>query len=178
MRRLLLAVAFSFLTALPATAAETVDAVWKERKVDFRFVGLATAYSCDALESKIGMLLRHLGADEIQVTVPTCAGFNYPQRDHRIIASFSTLVVAGEGDVDIVKAAWSEVELGKRHPRSIDDQDCEFLESFQKNVLVTIEHEVIDGMTACGASRRSIAGRLQLKILKPVAEDDRAKKDE
>ena len=38
---------------------------------------------------------------------------------------FSTLVPAAKGDVDIVKAAWSEVELGKRHPRSIDDRDCE-----------------------------------------------------
>ena len=177
MRRFLLTVALSLLTVPPATAAETVDAVWKEHKVDVRFIGLATAYSCDLMKAKIEILLRHLGAHEIQVTVPTCAGFTYPQKDHRIFASFLTVVVAGEGDVDIVRAAWSEVELGKRHPRSIDDQDCELLESFQKNVLVTIEHEVIDGMTACGASRRSVAGRLKLKVLKPIPEDGESKKN-
>ena len=178
MRRFLLIVAFSFLTALSATAAETVDAVWKEHEVDIRFIGLATAYSCDAMESRIRMLLRHLGAEDIRVNVPTCAGFWYPQSDHRILASYSTLAIAGDGDVDIVKAVWSEVELGKRRPRPIDDQDCELLELFQKHLLVTIEHEVVDGMIACGASRRSIAGRLKLKVLKPVPEDDSTKKDE
>jgi hypothetical protein len=178
MRRFLVSVWLPFLLAPPATATEAVDAVWNEHEVDFRFLGLETAYTCDAMESKITMLLRHVGGNDIQVKVPTCGGFMFPQRNHRILATFSTLCTAGEGDGDIVKATWSEVELGRGRPRSIDDQDCELLEHFQKHLLVTIEHEVIDGTVACGASRRSIAGRLKLKVLKTVPADDATKNDD
>ena len=177
MRTILLTVAFALLTALPAVADEPVDAVWKEQKVDFRIVGSQTAYSCDSIKAKITTLLRHVGAHDIEVTAPSCRGFNEPQWSHRILARFSTLVSAGEGDVDVVKAVWSEVELGKRSPRSIDNRDCELLEYFQKYLLVEIEYEVIDGQAVCGAARRSIAGRLKLRVLEPVTEDDRAKKD-
>jgi len=179
MRRFLLALTFSFLIALPATAAETVDAVWKEQEVEFAFLGLEVAYSCDLMEARIEMLLRHVGAaSDVRVTVPPCPAFVRPQKQHRITVTFSTLVPAGESDVDIVKAAWSEVELGERHPRSINDGDCELLEHFQKYLLSNIEHEVIEGKTGCSAARRSVLGQLKLKILKPVAGNDAEEKNE
>ena len=169
MRRFLLTLSLSFLVTLPATAAETVDAVWKEQKIEFTFLGLEVAYSCDLMEARITMLLRHLGAEDVDVTTSPCPGFDRPQSRLPITARFSTLVPAGEGDVDVVKAAWSEVELGKNRPRAIDDRDCELLEHFQKHLLPTIEHQVVEGETGCGASRQSILGRLKLKVLKPVA---------
>jgi len=156
-----------------------VDAVWQEQEVEFTFLGLEVAYACDVMEARVKMLLRHVGADDdIKVTIPPCPGFNEPQKRHRIKVRFSTLVPAGEGDADIVKAEWSEVELGKWHPRPVDDGECELLEHFQKYLLPAIEHEVIEGKTRCGAARHSIIGRLKLKVLKPVAEDDTAENDE
>jgi hypothetical protein len=169
MRRFLLTLIFSFLVTLPATAAETVDAVWKEQKIEFTFLGFEVAYSCDLMEARITMLLRHVGAEDIDVTTSPCPRFDRPQNRLPITARFSTLVPAGDGDIDVVKAAWSKVELGKNRPRSIDDRDCELLEHFLKHVLPTIEHQVIEGETGCGASRQSILGRLKLKVLKPVA---------
>jgi len=177
MTRCVWTVVLLWLIALPATAAETIEAVWKTQEVDFTFIGLEIAYSCELLEGRMEMLLRHVGAAEIDVTVPSCAAFRDPQRHHRILARFSTLVPAGEGDVDIVQAAWREVELGKRHPRSIDDSDCELLEQFQKYVLVTIEHEVIEGTIGCGATRRTIVGRLKIRVLKPAAGDIGAERE-
>ena len=174
MRRILLTVAFSSLIVLPATAVETVDAVWKEQEVDFTFISLETAYSCELLEGRIEMLLRHVGAADVHVTVPSCNAFTDPRRQLRVMASFSTLAPACDGDVDIIKAAWSEVRLDKRHPRSLSDRDCELLEQFQKYVLSTIEHEVIEGTLECSATKRSITGRLKTKVLKPVAVDDTA----
>lgn len=70
------------------------------------------------------------------------------------------------------------MKLGKRQPRSIDDRDCELLEQSQEYLLSTIEHEVIEGEAVCGATKRSIAGRLNLKVLKPVPGDDAAENDE
>ena len=178
MRQIFLTIAFSYLIVLPATAAKTVDAVWKEQEIDFTFISLETAYSCELMEGRIEMLLRHVGAADVDVTVPSCNAFTDPRRQLRVMASFSTLVPAGNGDVDIIKAAWSEVELDKRHPRSLNDRDCELLEQFQKYVLSTIEHEVIEGMLECSATRRSITGRLKVKVLKAVAVDDTAETDE
>ena len=171
MRNSLLTLAFSALMALPATASETVDAVRKQQEVEFGYISLGVAYSCELMEARIKMLLRHVGAEkDVDVTVTPCTGFDLPQRRLEISAGFSTLVRAGEGDVDRVKAEWTEVQLGKGHPQSIDDSDCELLEYFQKYLLSTIDHEVLEGTTGCSASRRSILGRLQLKVLKPVAE--------
>ena len=172
MKRFLLTLAFSSLIVLPATAAETVDAVWIEQEIEFTYLGLNAAYSCDLMEARIRMLLRHVGAaDDVDVTTSPCPGYDRPQLRLPMTARFSTLVPAGDGDVDVVKAAWSVVELGKRHPRSIDDRDCELLEHFQKFLLSTIEHEVIEGNTGCGATRQSIVGRLKLKVLNPVVVD-------
>jgi hypothetical protein len=158
---------FWSLMVIPATAAETVDAVWKEQEIDFAFLGLDVAYSCDAIKASLEMLLHHVGAADVEVIVPSCGGFKGAHSHHRIDARFSTLVPAGDGDVDIVKAAWSEVELGKRHPRSIDDGDCELLEHFQKYLLSAIEHEAIEGAAGCGAARRS-SGNAEAEVLKPV----------
>lgn len=175
MRRILLSIAFSSLIVVPATASEPVDAVWKAQEIEFTYLSLDAAYSCELMEARITMLLRHIGAaDDVEVTMSPCTGFDLPQRRLQITATFSTLVLAGVGDVDIVKAAWSEVKLGKGHPRSIDDRDCELLEHFQEHLLPTIEHEVIAGRTGCSASKRSTVGRLKLKILKPIAVADTA----
>jgi hypothetical protein len=107
MRQAVFVLTLSLLIALPAAAAETVDAVWKERKIDFRFFGLDVAYSCEAVEAKITMLLKHVGAEDIHVRVPTFVGFNGPQRQHRVFAEFSTLARAAEGDLDIVETVIS-----------------------------------------------------------------------
>lgn len=172
MRRFLFTLTVLLLIVLPATAAETLESVWKHQEVEFAYISLDVAYSCQLMEARIKMLLCHVGAaDDVDVTVSPCTGFDLPQRRLEISAEFSTLVTSGEGDVDIVKAEWSEVELGKGQPQSIDDSDCELLEYFQRYLLSTIEHEVIEGTTGCGATKRSVLGRLKLKVLKPVAGD-------
>jgi hypothetical protein len=172
MRGIVTALVLSSFIVLPATAAETIDAAWQEQEIEFSYLSLVVAYSCELMEARIKMLLGHVGAaDDVEVSMQPCTGYDRPQRRLRITARFSTLVPAGDDDVDIVKAAWSEVELAKGRPRSIDDSDCELLEHFQEHLLSTIEHEVIAGNTGCDATRRSTAGRLKLKVLKPVAVD-------
>lgn len=180
MTRLLCAIVAACSIVTPAAAADTIDAVWQEQDFDFTFISFVTAYSCDVMEGKIEILLRHVGAEDIHVSIPSCGGFKRPQRQLRIIGSFSTLVPAGdaEGDGEIVKARWSEVELGKYHPRSIDDRDCELLEQFQEYLLSTIDHEVIEGVTGCGASKLSVIGRLKLKVLEPVPAPEAAATDQ
>jgi hypothetical protein len=168
MRRFLLTLVLSCLFVPPTTAAEPVDAVWREHEIEFTFMGLDVAYSCDLVEARITVLLSHVGAANVDVQTSPCPGFDHPQRRLPITARFSALVPAGDGDVDMVKAVWSEVELGKRRPQSMDDRDCELLEYFQRYLLSTIEHEVIAGETGCDAARHSISGLLRLKVLMPV----------
>lgn len=175
MRRLLQTLALLLVTAAPVAASETIEAVWKHQTVEFSYVSLHTAYSCELMKARITMLLGHVGAaDGVEVTIVPCSGFDRPQTRYRIAVTFSSLARAAEGAVDVVKAAWSEVELGDRNPPSIRGGDCELLEEFQEHLLPTIEHEVIEGATGCGATRRSIVGRLRLKVLKPAGEPARA----
>lgn len=166
---------FIVLSAWPyvAVASETVDTVWKSQEVEFHYVSLETAYSCETMEARVKTLLRHLGAaKDIKVSMPPCLGSDRPQRRFRIKAEFSTLVTAQEGDKDIVKANWREIALGKNQPRVIDDGDCELMERFTRYVLPAIEHEVIEGKTQCGATRHSLMGRLKLKVLRPITDSD------
>jgi len=179
MRRILSALVLSSLIALPATASETVDAAWKAHKVDFGYVSLETAYSCELMKAKITALLRHLGAaDGVEVTVTPCTGFDRPQRRHQIIVEFKSLAPAGDATGDVVKAAWSEVELGRWQPSTIDGRDCELLEQFEEHVLPAIEHRVIEGMARCNATRSSIIGTLKLEVLKPVAAEAPPEKED
>lgn len=168
MRKPLCAVVVVLLTAIPVWAGETVDAVWVEHEVEFTLLGIEVAYSCDIAEAKITSLLRHLGAADIDVRTSPCPGFDRPQQRIPMVAKFSTLASATDGDIDVVKAAWNEVELGKRRPSSIDDGDCELLEHFLKYLLPAFEHEVVEGTTGCSAARTSVVGRQKLKVLESV----------
>lgn len=177
MKRLLFTIFLSCSIVLPAAAAETVDAVWKEHNVDFTFIGLDVEYSCNLMKGRIEMLLRYVGAEDVEVTVPSCAAFTTPQRQLRVIAEFSTLVPAAAGEGDIVKAAWNEVVLDKRHPQLMSDGDCQLLEQFQEYVLSSIEHQVIGGSAECSATKRSIVGQLKIRVLEPVPANAPAETD-
>jgi hypothetical protein len=169
MSPLLSSLVLSSLIALPNAAPESVDAVWVSREIEFVFLSQEVAYSCDLIESRLEMLLHHVGADEgADVTMPPCLGASRPQMRHRITARFSTLEPAPEDSDDTVEAAWQEVVLGKRHPPSIDDSDCMLIEHFRAYLLPAFEHEVTGGKLECGANRRSILGRLELRVLQPI----------
>jgi hypothetical protein len=166
---------FVVLSAWPyfAIASQTVNAVWKSQEVEFHYIGLETAYSCETMEARVKMLLRHLGAaKDIKVSMPPCMANDRPQKRFRIKVEFSTLVTAQEGNADIIKAKWREVTLGKNRPRVIDDGDCELMERFSRYVLPAIEHEVIEGKTQCGATTHILTGRLKLKVLSPITDSN------
>jgi len=177
MKRFLSALAFTTLIAYPAIAGEPIDAVWKEQEVESGFLTVNVAYSCDLLEARVKMLLKQVGAaDDITVDVMPCGAYDRPSEQHQATTRFSTLVPAGDGDTNIIKAEWTDVELGRGQPRSIDGRDCQLLEQFTEQFLPKIEHEVIEGSVACGATRQTIIGRLKIKVLKPAPVDEAAKK--
>lgn len=175
MKRILFVAILSLFTAIPAGASETVDAVWKKQEVKFSYLSTEVAYSCELMEARVKMLLRHVGAaEDVKVTMPPCLGFDRPQNRFRITAEFSTLVPAANSDTDTVKAQWHDVTLGKNHPQSLDDSDCELVEHFTKHLLPAIEHEVVDGKAQCGATKHILNGKLKLKVLRPAKEETKA----
>jgi len=170
MKRLLPVLALLAATGPGVAVAATIDAVWKRQTIELSYVSLTTAYSCELIEARIKSLLWHLGvAEDIEIAVVPCTGLDRPQTRHRITVTFSTLVPAFGDAADVVEAEWTEVALGKRSPASIDDRDCELLEKFQEQLLPSIEHQVVDGTTGCSADKRSLVGRLRLRVLKPIA---------
>ncbi|MBN1378504.1 MAG: hypothetical protein JXA04_04655 [Gammaproteobacteria bacterium] len=171
MKHVLFVAVLCLFTTVSVNASEAVDAVWKKQEVKFSYLSTEVAYSCDLMESRVKMLLRHLGAaEDVKVSMPPCAGFDRPQNRFRITADFSTLVPASESDTDAVNAEWQEVTLGKNRPQFLDDNDCELVEHFTKYLLPTIEHQVVDGKAQCGATKHILTGKLKLKVLVPVEE--------
>ena len=171
-RFFLISVMFSFFVGLPVDASEAIDAVWKKQEIEFSYVSTEVAYSCDLMEARVKMLLKHLGAtNDVSVKMPPCMGSNRPQRRFRMTASFSTLASAVEGDAEILKAEWRDVEIKKNKPRALNNSDCELVEMFTKKLLPSIEHQVVEGKVGCGATKHVMLGTLKLKVLSPISDE-------
>ena len=70
--------ALGVLVAVPTTvqgsADEPIPAVWRERALSFSYGSAIAIYSCSALETRVGNLLRAVGArDDIKVRATHCS---------------------------------------------------------------------------------------------------------
>jgi hypothetical protein len=172
-RRFFSTIVLSSLLVIPATAAETVDAVWLEQKVDFAFLGLDVAYSCDAIKASLEMLLRHVGAADVEVIVPSCGGFKGAHSHHRITARFSTLVPAADGAVDIAgcveQVGWQGIH-GRSTMATASCSSTFRNTSCQRSNTRRLKARL-------GAQPDDPSGQLKLKVLKPVQRDGAAESD-
>jgi hypothetical protein len=143
---------FGLMVALPlwaggAATGTPVAAIWKEKHVDFLYVGRTARYSCEGLRDKMRTLLLDLGARrDLKVSVVGCdesgqaltRGSIGPRLD--IVFSSPALPDAAArplhpGDLAGVEARFETFTLTSDAFRNYGIGDCELIEEFTRQIL-------------------------------------------
>jgi hypothetical protein len=165
-----LALAALAIAAFPATClpagdneqpAESIDAIWHTQLVDFTYNSRDVYYSCTSLQSKIGAILRAVGAHpNVQVSV-RCIGngfvnhaqgrvlltapieatpenvqraTTYSTRDE-LIARLRKLDLPTANDIERFPAGWRSVSLTRHRQLRLDSGDCDLLLAVRRQIF-------------------------------------------
>jgi hypothetical protein len=149
--RNVLMVAGLALFALPlwaggAATGTPVAAVWKEKHVDFLYVGRTARYSCEGLRDKMRALLLDLGARrDLKVSVIGCDEDGQALRASvgpRLGIVFSSPALPDTAvkplhaaDLAVVEARFEPFTLTSDAFRNYGIGDCELIEEFTRQIL-------------------------------------------
>jgi hypothetical protein len=151
MRVLWAGVGVGLLFALASRAADPlagtpVQAVWKEQRLEFSYLGRTSRYSCQGLRDKMRSLLLDLGARrDLQVSLLGCdesAPLGRGYIGPRLNLVFSTPVLPGPsakplhaGDLLPVDARYEPFTLTSDAFRNYGVGDCELVQEFAREIL-------------------------------------------
>jgi len=152
---------------------DTVNAVWQEHEKKFTVFSPYNYYSCDGMENTVETLLEELGAKDIKARATGCFDANARLgKNLRVKVKFKTLSAStdSQSEVDSVTASLQNVHIRPRHPRTIDNGDCEIVESIQDKLLEFFEHEVIKENRKCFPGQQSLGDvDWELKVLRETS---------
>jgi hypothetical protein len=139
--RLLCSGCAAVLVATPVRGAENpVAAVWRERHIDFVYVGRTARYSCDGLRDKVRAMLLDLGARrDLKIAAIGCEG-----EDHlRIVFSAPALPDSSAkplrvGDLAATAARFMAFTITSDAFRNMGLADCELVQEFTRQILPTL----------------------------------------
>jgi hypothetical protein len=129
-----------------ACAADLDEAVWKEQRLDFSYLGRTARYSCDGLRDKMRSLLLDMGARrDLKVSVSACnesppLGKGYLGPQLHLVFSSPVLPQAGlqalhPGDLKAVSARYQPFTLTSNAFKNYGVGDCELVEEFARQIL-------------------------------------------
>jgi hypothetical protein len=179
--------------AAASAAAETgnpLPAVWKERHMDFFYMGRTSRYSCDGLRDKVRAMLLDLGARRDVRIVPVGCVDSGRQRvtpvgpSLNIVFSAPALPDAAakpshSGDLAAVDARFEAFTITSDAFRNMGIGDCELVQEFARQILPKLVTRNLKRDIACVPNQLSghrflVRGEI-LKTL-PRTEQDRAQK--
>jgi hypothetical protein len=133
-----------------APAGDLVTVTWEHRHATFSYIGMTTAYNCDALASQVGRILVYFGArKDPKVSARGCP-LEYPSHDAWVDAEFDVPLPAGDHNgAGGVPARWDRVELNARKPAFMDSGDCELIQDLRELVLANFHLRKLDYVTSC-----------------------------
>jgi hypothetical protein len=132
--------------------APTERSAWKHHHLSFAYYGLTSAYTCDSLEDKVKEILLYVGArKDAQVQATGCPrGPSSPSHQAFVTADFDTLQAAPDSsDADSVQARWADLQVAPRHPRFMDDGDCELVDGLRPVLKDGFSWRGLDYSTNC-----------------------------
>lgn len=148
----------ALLLALPLQAAEPVvsgpvQAVWKEQRLDFSYMGRTARYSCQGLRDKMRSLLLDLGARrDLQVSLYACDESAPLRRGYlgpKLSIVFSSPALpdpaakpARPGDLLAVDARYEPFTLTSDAFKNYGVGDCELVEEFAREILPRLSARV------------------------------------
>jgi hypothetical protein len=147
----------------PATSVQTglpVAAVWKERRLDFVYMGRTARYSCEGLRDKVSALLLELGARrDLKISTTGCNDFGHLRIDAgipslNIIFSAPALPDPAAkplhgGDLAATDARFVPFTITGDAFRNMDIGDCELVDDFTRQILPKLTARDLQHDIAC-----------------------------
>jgi hypothetical protein len=144
-----------------APTDDLVTVTWEHRHATFSYIGITTAYNCDALASQVGRILVYLGArKDAKVSARGCP-LDLPSHAAWVDADFDVPIPfgAGEGVTSAgVRARWDRVELNPRRPPFMEVGDCELMEDLRDLVRSNFYLRRLEYATSCFPHELSLDG--------------------
>ncbi len=162
-----------------ATPADTVNALWVERDVNFNFAGFTSYYSCDGLRSRLEWLLGELGVQPgFKVRTRGCVRLSGPEvmPGARIVATVPLAATpellaelaedasrrelaarATGGPAPVPEAAAQfparvrriEFRSTRSSSDGLQDGDCELMEQARRQLFPQLGVRVVEGQISC-----------------------------
>ena len=142
-------------------------AVWVQKEVNFRYVGLTTKYSCDGLRDRMRRILLRLGArDDLKLTGYGCVGVNSPETTPGVRIVMHVLQPSGPAAGQGVAAHWASVDLLAGRDQLDAALDCELVSQLKRDVLPLFAVRHVDYSAACSVNMPLVGGtRLKADVL-------------
>jgi hypothetical protein len=157
-----------------------IDAVWKPQRATFVYVGQTTFYTCGALEQKLTLVLRVIGAHEdiafdrrdcqnggrtrlhvmfkspIEATPDNVRTLTTYETEQEIVARLNGVALPSATDLERFPASWQEVSFANDRRLRLSAADCEFIEHVRKQLLPHISARVVENRIFCTPGRHAV----------------------
>lgn len=157
-----------------ATAAPAEPGSWKERDLDFDYMGYTAHYTCDGLRERVLLVLRLLGARAGATTALGCADsghrlerFPYVHLHFAALLPVEGAAPSGPGTPPRIAGQWHSVNLvgfGK-----LDPNECELIEQVLEKLVPLFAARNVDKVAACVPHQETRALALHLDVFGPQA---------
>jgi hypothetical protein len=151
---------------------KTVQAVWKPQQIDFFYQSFSTFYSCDALEDRLEIILRALGAQDVKATASGCFTSGPSRTPHVKIEARVPVEATPEALADLKKdestrkltarvrgerpeeataqfpATWKPVSLSIGQ-LGIQAGECELIDEVKRKVLPKLAIRTVKDQVSC-----------------------------
>ena len=172
--------AMGLITAAAATAEDAVEAVWKSQRATFVYVGQTTFYTCGALEQKLTLVLRVIGAHEdiefdrrecrangqtrlhvrfkspIEATADNVRALTTYDTEQVMIAQLQGIELPSATDLARFPASWKEVSFSSDRRLRLSAADCEFVEHVRRQLMPYLSARVVTNRIFCTPGRHAV----------------------
>lgn len=184
----------ALLLPLGSTAeVPSIDAVWKSQRATFVYAGQTTFYTCSALEQKLTLVLRVIGAHEdltfdrrecknngrarlhvtfrspIAATPENIRALTTYDTEQEIVARLNGVTLPTAEDLEHFPASWQSVSFAIDRRLRLSPADCEFVEHVRKQLLPHVAAQVVENRIFCTPGAHSVRAP-NLKISALVAD--------
>jgi hypothetical protein len=179
--------------ACPAFAANPeapIEAVWKPQRATFVYVGQTTFYTCSALEQKLTLVLRVIGAHDdivfdrrecnthgstrlhvvfkspIEATPDNIQAITTYETEQSLIARVNGAQLPSAEDLERFPASWKQISFATDRKLRMSAGDCEFIEQVRRQLLPHVSARVITNRVFCTPGAHAVrAPRLVVSTL-------------
>lgn len=194
-----LAAVATMLGSAPCVGAdsgdETVDAIWRIQRVDFTYRSADVYYSCSALQSKIGAILKAVGAHQriaveiqcmsgelvnnalarVTLAMPAeatqenvVAATTFDSRA-QLVARLLKMRLPTATDIERFPAIWQTVALSSHRGLRLDPGDCDLLRGMHEQVFPRLSIRATHrGLRCTTGSATKIRPKLEVTALMPT----------